>query len=314
MANMFVRSIKMIDLEGDFELADVADIDLDIDGQVMPPKNDKIALIDADTIAYTACLNSEVAVEVLPRDFYSDEEWQALLDNPNFVEAEGVVYEADVKLAMTKANEKLQRIMDKTGCQKFELHFTGGKDNFRYSIYPEYKASRTVRRPAGLVEVKKELAKKFGGTIHTKWEADDAVVYNYTTNPDKYILCAIDKDVLNSVEGKHFNYYESAQYNIEMKWHETDRYKAIVWPFLQTLMGDTSDNIKGLRGIGPAKAQKILDGCLTRSELWAATKQAYRNQGRPESDALLNMNLVNMHLLKGDKIVLLTDEELSNED
>ena len=99
-----------------------------------------------------------------------------------------------------------------------------------------------------------------------------------------------------------------------MKWHETDRYKAIVWPFLQTLMGDTSDNIKGLRGIGPAKAQKILDGCLTRSELWAATKQAYRNQGRPESDALLNMNLVNMHLLKGDKIVLLTDEELSNED
>ena len=68
MANMFVRSIKMIDLEGDFELADVADIDLDIDGQVMPPKNDKIALIDADTIAYTACLNSEVAVEVLPRD------------------------------------------------------------------------------------------------------------------------------------------------------------------------------------------------------------------------------------------------------
>lgn len=299
----------MKDLEGDFELADIADIDLDIDGEVMPPKNNKIALIDADTIAYTACLNVEEAIEVFPEELYTKSEWQELINNPNYVKAEGVVYEVDVARAVAKADEKLQRILDKTGCQAVELHFTGGKSGFRYKIYPEYKASRTVRRPAGLAEVKQALADKYKGMIHYEWEADDAVIARYTSSPDKFILCALDKDVLNAVAGRHFNYYESQQYNIEMKWHETDAYLAMSWPFLQTLMGDTSDNIKGLRGVGPAKAQKIINGCLTKAEMWQAVINAYVSQGRTEEDALLNMNLVNMHLLKDNKITLLTKED-----
>ena len=303
----------MTDLEKDFNSEDVADIDLDIDGNVMPEKNDKIALIDADTIAYTACLNVEVALEVFPKEFYTKEEYKALLANPNYIKEEGVCYETDINEALAKADEKIQRILDKTGCAGIELHFTGGKENFRYKIYPEYKAKRLARRPAELVEVKDALAKKYQGIIHSKWEADDAVVSKYTSNPDKYILCAIDKDVLNSVEGHHFCYYESLMYDKEMAWHDTDRYRAIVWPFLQTLMGDTSDNIIGLKGIGPAKAQKILDGCLTKSEMWRATVAAYERANRTKEEALLNMNLVNMHLLKGDEIVLLTEEDLLND-
>ena len=37
---------------------DVAEILIDIDGKIMPAKIDKIALIDAETLAYTACLNT----------------------------------------------------------------------------------------------------------------------------------------------------------------------------------------------------------------------------------------------------------------
>lgn len=312
-------------LQDDVDLDEVVDIDLDIDGEVMPPKNDFIALVDADTVAYTACLNVEMAGDILGRDFYTDEEWDEIVNNPNYDAEEGVLYETDPIVALAKAEEKLQRILDKTGCKEVELHFSKGKENFRYSIFPEYKSNRTARKPAGLTELKTNLNKKYKGAIHTKWEADDIVTYLKKTYPDKYILCAIDKDVLNSLEGKHFNYYESALYNKEMKWVEVDKYTAILWPYLQTLMGDKTDNIIGLRGIGPVRAQKLLNGKILKSDLWAAVAKAYKDKGRNVEEAVINMNLVNMHLLKDSgampsaqelyanlQIKNLTKEELEN--
>lgn len=304
-------------LQDDCNLDEIVDIDLDIDGKVMPAKNDKIALIDADTIAYTACLNVEVENEVLPREFYSDEEWAEL--EPKITE-DGFYYETDPELALAKANEKIQRILDKTGCQEYELHFTGGRENFRYEIAKEYgneyKANRNnFRTPAGLLRLKEDLR----GIIHTKYEADDAVVFLKEKYPDKYILCAVDKDVLNSIAGKHFNYYESAKYNIEMKWIEVDRHTAITWPFIQTLTGDKTDNVIGLHRVGPKKAEKILAGCFTMAELWQAVLNAYKAAGRDANEALLNYNLVSMHLLVQDNestepyIKLKTHEELLNE-
>lgn len=301
--------MNLDELQGDFELGDIADIDVDTYGEIMPPKNGKIALIDADTIAYTACLATEVEQDVLPRDFYNDDEWEAIVSSPEYNPETGMLWIAQPELALEKAKEKIQRILDRTGCVDVELHFTGGKSNFRYFIYPQYKATRTARRPAGLNELKVMLCEEYNGTIHTDFEADDVVVYKLKAESEKYILCAIDKDVLNSVEGKHYNYYESAVYGIDMKWVETDRYTSIIWPFLQVLTGDTSDNIRGLAGIGPAKARKILAGCLSFEELWQAVSAAYVKAGRSEDEALLNMNLVNMHLLKDYKIKLLTKED-----
>jgi 5'-3' exonuclease len=277
----------------------------------MPAKNDKIALIDADTVAFAACLNVQTAGDVLGQEFYTDEEWQEIQENPQYDAEEGVLWDTCPIQALIKAEEKIKRILDKTGCQEVELHFTGGKENFRYDIASNYKANRTGRPPAGLRELKEALCKKYTGTIHTKYEADDAVVYTKNKDPEKYILCAIDKDVLNSVHGTHFNYYESALYNIEMKWVEVDRHTSLIWRYLQTLTGDTTDNIIGLKGIGPAKANKILAGCMSHAELWQAVCDAYKSKGRTKDEALLNMNLVDMGLLQDDgTIKLRTHKEL----
>ena len=282
------------------EDTEIADIDLDIRGQVKPPKNNKVALIDADTLAYTVCLNTEVVIEVLNEAFYTSEEWQEILDNPGYVSEESIIYESSPVLALAKAKEKIDRILDKTGCQEAELHFTSGRNNFRYQLSPNYKANRTGRIPAGLAELKQNLLTMYKGEIHTKIEADDAVVYLAKTRPDKYILCAVDKDVLNSLVGMHLNYYESVIHSKEMSLVVIDSETARIWPYLQTLMGDKTDNILGLKGIGPAKANKILYGCDTELKLWKAVVKAYASHNRPESDALLNMNLVNMHLVQDD--------------
>jgi len=306
-------------LTGDIDLDEIVDIDLDIDGGVMPPKNNKIALVDADTVAYTACLNVEFETEVLPREFYSDMEWDAIVNSPQYDEVEGVLYEIDPKQAVAKAQEKINRILEKTGCKDVELHFSGNTgENFRFSVFPEYKSNRTGRSPAGLHQCKEDLCKLYNGTIHTTWEADDAVVFLKETNPEKYILCAIDKDVINSIEGTHFNYYESALYKKEMKWVDVDRHTSLVWRYLQTLTGDKTDGIIGLHGIGPKKAEKILANKYSHAELWEAVCEAYVLKGRTRDEALMNLNLVDMKLLVQDSedtmpyIKLRTHEELLN--
>jgi 5'-3' exonuclease len=43
------------------------------------------------------------------------------------------------------------------------------------------------------------------------------------------------------------------------------------------LTGDNADNIKGLYGIGPKKAEKLLAGCDTEESMWEVVVKAYDN-------------------------------------
>ena len=287
----------------DFEFVE---IDLDSYGIVLPPKNDKIALIDADTLAFTACLASEIAVDVLPKEFYSDIEWDSIVNNPSYDSDKGILYEANIPAAIGEAQHKLKRILDNTGCLDCELHFTIGRNNFRYKLSTSYKANRTGRVPAGLYETKKALVELYNGKFHSEWEADDYVVYAMKKFPGKYLLVAMDKDVYNAIPGRHYNYYESQAFGKTMKWVETDEETAKMWPYIQTLTGDATDGIQGVKGIGPAKAAKILKAGMTDTELWQATVTAWEKAGLSSIDAILTMNLVNMHLLtdEDDKLII----------
>ncbi len=279
----------------DFEFVE---IDLDSYGVVVPPKNDKIALIDADTLAYTACLASEEAVDVLPKEFYTEMEWDSIINNPSYDADKGIIYNMNLPAALNVAEDKLKRILDNTGCIDCELHFTIGRANFRYKLSSSYKSGRTGRMPAGLYETKKALLSKYNGQMHSEWEADDYVVYAMKAYPSKYILVAMDKDVYNSIPGKHYNYYESAQFNKSMSWIEISEDTAKVWPYIQTLTGDATDNVLGIKGIGPAKAAKLVKADMSEAELWKAVTNAWEKAGMTSIDAILTMNLVNMHLLE----------------
>jgi len=299
----------------------MVDIDLDEYGVAKEPKNDKIACTDADTIAFTACLAAEEEVMVLDESFYHIDEWQEILDNPTYDDEKGIYYEIDLDRAMEHAIDKIDRILERTGCKGIELHFTTGKC-FRYKLYSDYKANRIGgHAPTGLRDLKQMLADKYNGIIHETIEADDYVVYACNKHPDKYICCGVDKDVLYSVEGHVFNYYESGHHNIDMKWVDVDAKTVKYYPFVQCIAGDTSDNIFGPKGIGPKTMAKFFNGKplpakikvkkphevipylkddLTDKELWNAVVKAYEAKGLTEADAYLNMNLVNMNLLQDD--------------
>lgn len=308
----------MIDgIEGSFG-GDFVEIELGNTGDVLPPKNGRIALIDADTVLFGSCLSSQIEADILSEEFYTEQEWLEITNDIGYDEDECVVRSLDINLAYQKTIDKLQGILDRTGCLSWELHFTGGRKSFRYTMVDdEYKANRlndkTKKPPAGLRDLKDLFCTEFPDKafMNLLYEADDTVVARKRAQPEKYTLCAVDKDVLYTLPtlpeelgGKHFNYYSrprstnkwgKVQEEIKMKYIEVSELQAIKHHYLQVLTGDTTDNVIGLHMVGPKKADTALELCTTHEECWDKVLEMYELKERSPFDAIKNMRLVGMH-------------------
>ena len=232
---------------------------------------------------------------------YSEEEWEANIAHPGYDEEGDCIWLYNEEDVMEDCLNRIKEIQSLTNTKDCELHFTEGK-NFRYDVYDMYKANRKgTRYPQGMGVVKRRLLEMYAGGIHSTYEADDIVVLKKRVNPNRYVLCAVDKDVYKSLPGLHFNYYRSAQYNIDMKWVETDVKDAYQFPYIQTLMGDSSDNIRGCPGVGPKKAANALEGLVTPCDMWKEVCKLFKSKGLTVKEAIRDMRLVNMHQLDVDE-------------
>lgn len=304
-------------------------IDIDAAGNELPPKHDKIIVVDADTIAFAACSVCEFEVEALSEEFLSDNELIELRAKKSWIEETFTYRDINIDEAILHAKGKMELILDRIGgkADNTELHFTSGR-NFRYGLLEEafpdnnemwYKANRGKRKPApvGLSEVKEGLSKHFKSMYHTEVEADDYVVMRKKLLKDNCILCVVDKDIYKNTFDygqPHWNYYEAPWLKspIKMRWIEMTEQEAIYNQYLQAITGDKSDNIPGLKGIGPAKAAKFIDEDMTEDELWVGLETAYLQHCKyvpedksPTDMAILNMQLVNMHALQPDGDIIL---------
>lgn len=191
------------------------------------------ALIDADIVAYrVAC--------TLQED-----------------DAEDFVY--------ARAEDLVDQILVNTEATEYRLFLTG-KNNFRYSIYPEYKAHRPTEKPFWLEKCRQYLIATFNAEVIDGQEADDALGIAQTKDT---IICSIDKDLL-MIPGRHYNF-------VKDEFQEVTNDSGMRHFYMQCLTGDRSDNIKGIEKIGPKKAEKILAGCVTEQELFNAVRDAYSN-------------------------------------
>ncbi|MDD9816698.1 MAG: hypothetical protein OXU61_00955, partial [Gammaproteobacteria bacterium] len=97
------------------------------------------------------------------------------------------------------------------------------------------------------------------------------------------VIAGIDKD-LKQIPGNHYNFNKQL--------HEfVDDDNANLNLMLQCLTGDTSDNIPGIKGIGPAKAGKILAG-VPMARRWSRVRAAWRRHGA--GDPTLSHRLLSM--------------------
>ncbi len=254
-----------------------------------------ILLVDADTLAYTACLECEVTEELLPLEFYSAAEWSEITETPGYDENTHCIYSTDYDILLEKAKTRVATIMYETNTKSCELYFSSGS-TFRHKLVDTYKNNRaSLRYPTGLGWLKSELLNHYDGAICKGHEADDEVVFRKRHYPLKYVLAAIDKDVLNSVVGTHFDYYHA-----RMCFVTTTAETAVKWPYLQCLMGDPADNIPGVRGIGKKRAEALLENLLLPIDLWKKVVEVYTQKANGVKEAIETMRLVNMHQLQED--------------
>lgn len=167
--------------------------------------------------------------------------------------------------AYARTEDLVDQIIVNSEADSFRIFLTG-KDNFRYTIYPEYKAHRPKEKPHWLQPIREYLVANFNAEVINGQEADDALGINQTGDS---IICSIDKDLLQ-IPGRHYNF-------VKDEFTEVDEFQGIHHFYMQCLMGDRSDNIKGIPKVGPKNAEKILAGKLTEKELFDAVRDAYGN-------------------------------------
>jgi hypothetical protein len=155
-------------------------------------------------------------------------------------------------------------------CDDYKAYITG-KGNFRndIAVTEPYKGNRKdAKRPKHYDAIRTHL-QRLGAELVEGQEADDAVAIEATSTGGWIV--SIDKD-LDQVAGWHYNFVKHEEYYVTEEQGLRNFYT-------QVLTGDRTDNIIGLKGIGPVKAAKILDGCTTEKELYEACVKAYSDAG-----------------------------------
>ena len=216
------------------------------------------------------------------------------------IDADGLVYHSSketLEESIQVLNEKIQNIYDKTEATYSIFLISKGK-YFRHAISNNsYKASRGKYTSSlkYLKSLKAYLEEEYNAQYMIGVEADDLCAlymarkwyYAKFTNPHSdshwmltdniegcnesleidVVLAAVDKDLLKSIVGTHFNY----SYRLEDKtkpesvekgwWVTTGKRDAEIFQWTQMLMGDATDGITGIPGIGIKGAEKIILEC-----------------------------------------------------
>lgn len=189
-----------------------------------------ICLIDADIVSYRCAASAEIE---------------------------------NVEIALWRVDGLMSDILKETGCQDYKAFLTG-ENNFRYNIFPEYKANRLkIVRPQHLKACNEHLVNNWKAVVTDGCEADDALgveqmaLYHVV---DATCIASIDKDLL-TIPGKHYNF-------VKKEWNYASPQDAMHRFYTSLLVGDSADGIKGATGIGIKKAEKILMGCETEREYY----------------------------------------------
>ena len=212
--------------------------------------------IDADSLLYSACYE----FENLEKAYF---EFCGRVNS--------------IKQAVYARAERIEQVV---------LCFTT-KTNFRHTIYPEYKKHRRTITDEQRALIDRSKALK--GLVYTRvkdWcqisltlEADDLVIDLANKG---WLVSAIDKDVINQCPTDCFNYKK-------WEWYEALTLDQIHKNILvQAIQGDSTDNIKGVVGMGAVKAKKEVEKVDFDIDKFVSLFPT-------KDEALMNVRLVSMH-------------------
>lgn len=151
-------------------------------------------------------------------------------------------------------------IIKRSRSTSYTMHLSKG-ECYRHKYFPLYKASRKdTPKPLMYEEIEKYLIERYDAQVNTDIEADDAMgiaqmVAIRDGRVEESIICTIDKD-LDCIPGWHYNWNKKKLYLVSDDEADTN-----FW--CQVLTGDKVDDIPGIKGVGPAKARKLIEDWKT---------------------------------------------------
>ena len=243
------------------------------------------------------------------------------------IDADGLVYHSSretLEESIQVLNDKIQNIYDKTEATHSIFFISQGR-YFRHGISPDYKKSRgNTKSPLKWLQtLKMYLKEAYNAQSMELAEADDLVAYWYTNKLFKEIssgikeidkdflieanyekiICSPDKDLLQSIEGTHFNYSyrlidKTIPESVEKGWWvTTDDKEALHFQAKQLLIGDATDGIKCLKNVGEVKASKILEGIHPKQYFSGILEEYIKEFGTSQGIYEFQKNYRLLHLL-----------------
>ena len=188
-------------------------------------------------------------------------------------------------VATSRANDFVENLIRLNNATSYELWLTG-KGNFRYNVYPEYKANRLeAYRPKWEKSVKDYLVDQWQANWSEGCEADDMVGVSLCSTPGG-VVAHLDKDI-NLIPGQHFNWELTRLGKVvrEARHYFITEEEALRNFYTQLLTGDVTDNIKGVPGIGPKKAEKLLQWTTTEEDMFNVCRDTYGSVEEMEMNA-----------------------------
>lgn len=175
-----------------------------------------------------------------------------------------------VQNALHNAKVQLERIVDifDRGLE-YKAYLTGS-GNYRHDLatIQPYKGNRTQPKPQYLEAVREYMVYAWKAVVVDGREADDACGCDQWASRDKSTcIVSIDKD-LKTIPGWHFNPVKEEHSYVTLD-------EANKFFYTQLLTGDRTDNIRGVDGIGPKKAEKFLEGLRSEHDMYRKCLDVY---------------------------------------
>jgi DNA polymerase-1 len=222
-----------------------------------------IAYIDGDIVAYESAASAQQSF-----DFGG--------------ESPALAY--DESHALANARTRMDTILEAVGRPPLVVVAFSclSRRYFRHDLWPSYKSHRVAPKPHALPAVVSWFEREFKTIRMPGLEADD-VLGVLATKPKGKKTCVVvsrDKD-MKQIPGLHLNCGKIEEGVTKVTREFADR-----WHLYQTLVGDSTDGYPGCRGIGPIKADRILD-TGPAEERWARVLAAFDAKGVSPEDALI---------------------------
>lgn len=225
-------------------------------------------VIDGDILCYTASSAVEKSID------WGDDFW---------------TLHSDLSEARSRVDIDIVEFVERLNGSSYTVCFSD-KANFRKDVYPQYKANRKdLRKPVAFAALKAYILECWPCATWKNLEADDVMGIMATDPRKDVVIVSADKD-MRTIPGRWFNPNNPDAGIIHVSRDDADRNHLI-----QTLTGDRVDGYPGCPGIGPARAEKIVDGG------WSAVVDAYVKAGLNEAVALTQARMAYI-LRKGDYV------------